>query len=445
MFRPSVQRGLFRYLRVWPAAPSPAAAVIWRMDLGDLVVTTGQLPDVAPEIIDNLNDYAQRAKGAYAAATEKAINSDTAIWSAWCAINKHTSLPAKPLVLASYIDELANIDPDTGKKRGKPKRKPKTIERYISSIAHLHRAAGLPSPASAEVVRLALRRMRNQHRGRPRQTDPLGEANIDTIITSIQQGRGGEPLAVVDHRDIAMLLVMRDTLCRASEICALEWSGYHRDRDGSGTILVPYSKTDQSGEGDVRWISPAAVDALRRWRDAHDRRLKELEDGEQQRYDDAMEIYQRQMIAWAQLQEYHEAIKRREQGNPAAKAQPLPKRPHGRPLAKEPMPPRPIEWVPSTHIFRPVDERGEDGWPQQMDTHAVIYAVQRRCAAAGLGEGRWTAHSTRVGAVQDLIAAGADLPSVMQAGGWKSAAMPARYGERLLAKRGAVAKMRSAK
>ena len=38
------------------------------------------------------------------------------------------------------------------------------------------------------------------------------------------------------------------------------------------------------------------------------------------------------------------------------------------------------------------------------------------------------------------MAGGADLPEVMQAGRWKSPTMPARYAERLLAGRGAVAR-----
>jgi hypothetical protein len=41
---------------------------------------------------------------------------------------------------------------------------------------------------------------------------------------------------------------------------------------------------------------------------------------------------------------------------------------------------------------------------------------------------------------QEPVTAGADLPAVMQAGLWKSPAMPARYAERLLAGRGAVAR-----
>ena len=44
-----------------------------------------------------------------------------------------------------------------------------------------------------------------------------------------------------------------------------------------------------------------------------------------------------------------------------------------------------------------------------------------------------------VGTVTSLVDLWADLPEVMQAGRWKSPAMPARYAERLLVGRGAVA------
>ena len=40
---------------------------------------------------------------------------------------------------------------------------------------------------------------------------------------------------------------------------------------------------------------------------------------------------------------------------------------------------------------------------------------------------------------QDLVRAGTGLPKLMQAGRWKSAAMPARYTEHLAARHGAVA------
>ena len=58
---------------------------------------------------------------------------------------------------------------------------------------------------------------------------------------------------------------------------------------------------------------------------------------------------------------------------------------------------------------------------------------------AGLGEG-FSTHSPRVGMVQDLSAAGAELPELMTTGRWDSPTMPARYTEAQAAGRGAVAR-----
>ena len=65
--------------------------------------------------------------------------------------------------------------------------------------------------------------------------------------------------------------------------------------------------------------------------------------------------------------------------------------------------------------------------------------VNAAAKAAGLGEG-FTGHSGRVGMAQDLAAAGVELPALMTAGRWKSSKMPARYTERQVAGRGAVAR-----
>jgi hypothetical protein len=50
-------------------------------------------------------------------------------------------------------------------------------------------------------------------------------------------------------------------------------------------------------------------------------------------------------------------------------------------------------------------------------------------------------HSSRVGAAQDTVRLGVELPAVMQAGGWKTAEMVGRYTRRLDARRGGAAKL----
>ena len=50
-------------------------------------------------------------------------------------------------------------------------------------------------------------------------------------------------------------------------------------------------------------------------------------------------------------------------------------------------------------------------------------------------------HSARVGAAQDMIAAGIELPAILQAGRWRTTAMVNRYGDRLLARRSGAAQL----
>ena len=50
-------------------------------------------------------------------------------------------------------------------------------------------------------------------------------------------------------------------------------------------------------------------------------------------------------------------------------------------------------------------------------------------------------HSTRVGAVQDMVAGGIEMPAILQAGRWKTPAMVNRYAERLLARRSGAAQL----
>ena len=66
---------------------------------------------------------------------------------------------------------------------------------------------------------------------------------------------------------------------------------------------------------------------------------------------------------------------------------------------------------------------------------ATISRIMQRCT----GRNDISAHSTRVGGVQDAFRLGCDLSSIMVAGRWSSPEMPARYGRRILASQSAAA------
>jgi integrase len=77
-------------------------------------------------------------------------------------------------------------------------------------------------------------------------------------------------------------------------------------------------------------------------------------------------------------------------------------------------------------------------------TAQIVTAVLRKVGQwVGLPESEWrriSGHSARVGSAQDLLALNIDMASVMQAGRWKDTRMPMRYGEKILASRGAMAR-----
>jgi site-specific recombinase XerD len=108
-------------------------------------------PDPTPAaadtaIADNLRAHQAAAHGAYAGNTERALRADVLMFSRWCAEMNHPALPAAAAAVAAFIDAMA------------ARQAPASIRRAVSSVANLHRAAGLANPDAAPVVTLALKR-----------------------------------------------------------------------------------------------------------------------------------------------------------------------------------------------------------------------------------------------------------------------------------------------
>ena len=165
-------------------------------------------------------------------------------------------------------------------------------------------------------------------------------------------------------RDVALLLVMRDLLARRSEAVALLLEDVTWAADGSATVLIRCGKTDATGQGEVRWLSPRTTTRLRAW------------------------------LAAARITE--------------------------------------------GPIFRAVNKGDAVG--AVLTAGDVVRIFKRLATRAGLDPAKVSGHSARIGMAQDLVASGAELPAVRQAGRWRSPTMPARYAEKLVAGRGAVAR-----
>ena len=93
-------------------------------------------------------------------------------------------------------------------------------------------------------------------------------------------------------------------------------------------------------------------------------------------------------------------------------------------------------------LFRSVGKGGRLG--EALDPSQVPRIFKGMARRAGLPAAlveSLSGHSARVGAAQDMIAAGIELPAILQAGRWKTTAMVNRYGERLLARRSGTAQL----
>ncbi len=196
----------------------------------------------------NLERYTREAEGAFASATEKALASDTRLFSSWCSSEGVAYLPASPQTVARFVDAMAKT------------RAPATISRYVSSIAHLHRAAEVANPAASGTVKNALKRVRRKKGVAQAQAAPLTRK----LIASMLRAGGTGPR---DTRNRALLAVAYDTLGRRSELAALMREDLELLDSGAATVNIRRSKVDQEGKGSIRYLRQETVQALLAWLD----------------------------------------------------------------------------------------------------------------------------------------------------------------------------------
>jgi integrase len=303
-----------------------------------------------PSVTRHLSDWAKAAQGAYARSTERAYQADFDAFRAWCAIARLSPLPATPETVATYL----RSESAAGKAVA-------TLRRRAATIARLHTAAGLPSPCRSEPVRLALRALARERGTQQRQASPITLKDAHKIEAKILTGDA----RLKDIRDLALLLVGKDLLARASELVSLTLDAVTFDlEDSTAHIVLRRRKT--STETQDCLIGPDAAVALKRWL--------------------------------------------REAG------------------------------IVSGAIFRSITKSGRPT-NTPLSTRDVSRILKALAARSRLDASRISSHSLRVGTAVDCVAANIDATSIMQAGGWTSVRMVARYTSKLGAKRGAIARL----
>jgi len=330
-------------------------------------------------LIERLKQWAALAGDAFSPRTIEALDGDGRLFRAWCLERSLAWLPADPATVVAFMEDVGAT------------RRPATISRYLANISTLHKAAGAPSPTEHPDVKLARKAHARKKGTDQRQAAPLGEREIHVIVRSIEKAAkraGGASL--IELRDRALVLVMSDTLCRASEVGRLRWADIEPATDGSGTLVVRFTKGNYSN-GRATYLSPQTMQALEAWRKG--------------------------LVAWLELQRSNAV----QAGN-------------GDRLARLPLPGEGefIFWNLSTT-------------PRNRLSRQAVWAIIKAQGNRALGTDAYSAHSTRVGTACDIVRSGAGLLEAVVAGGWKTTTQVLRYTRRHSATRGAVARLRSRK
>jgi len=324
-------------------SPVPFAATIWE-----------DQPDLFAQL--------RRRLASFAPNTQRALASDWKVWRVWCLQNDRIHFPASPADVSDfalahspplYTDQTGAVtmDPEA---TGPQIRRATTVQRWLASLATLHRIANAPDPTTSEDVKAA-RRLLSRGRGNASQRAPLHWKDVQAALSAL----GDSPR---DLRAKAMISVAYSTMARRAELVGIRVEDISPGIDGDGTVTL----RTKGGAIQERYLAREARSAVEEWR---------------------------------------QAMK----------------------IKKGP-------------VFLAIERDGLIG-AKPITSAEVARTFKRIAKLIGLdavAAGNISGHSTRIGAAQDLTQAGAALPEIMAAGGWRSPGMPARYARKLDARNGAM-------
>ena len=198
----------------------------------------------------------------YAHNTRKAYAGQWSRFLAWLeAEGQITALPIAADVIRTYLHHKA----DKGYSPG-------SLGQICKAIDCYHYQAELAKPCSTPAVKKTLKHLRRKARHAPRQAYPLTDEHLQAIIATATKPRPFGPTKMETKPrarrrgllDIALIRTMRDAQLRRSEAEALKWADITRLSHGAGLLAIPFSKTDQQGNGAVQFLSVDTMRALQR-------------------------------------------------------------------------------------------------------------------------------------------------------------------------------------
>ena len=185
----------------------------------------------------------------------------------WCKEKEIDFLPATHETLEEYFVTLMYSDKSMS-----------VINASHMGIKTFHKYHKFEDPTKTIEFKDLMRKIRRFRKGdKVAQKKPLTERLVIEAILKNNEttlpGRWGHPFESAGmkekrcKKDTALLWFMHSTGMRRSEVCNAEWAHVHEKNDGSGEgwIEIPFSKTDQYGDGQVAALSKETMKTLREW------------------------------------------------------------------------------------------------------------------------------------------------------------------------------------
>ncbi len=255
---------------------------------------------------------------------------------------------------------------------------PASISLVLAAVRCFYRLADVETPVGPMTISV-MGGIRREGRGRGRgQVAPIRFRDADLLAMMIEREASlGSPEA--GARDAALVSTMSDAMLRVSELVAIRWSDLHWERDGSGRLTIPVSKSDQEGQGAVLYLGDLTVTRLKAWRKLQGRGKHFVFTG----------------------------IRR------------------GGSIQSKPLTRQSVRRIIVIHAKRYLPQL----FPESNSSCEDVSSAP-------------SSHSFRIGSAQSLVRRGATLPQLQTAGRWKSPSMPAAYCRNEAAASGAMARLR---
>ena len=177
-------------------------------------------------------------------------------------------LHVAPLHVSAFICILAKIHPHN------------VVANSLGAIRYYYKyKRSDDNPADHPYVLETMDGIRRKYPHAPSQMSPIREYEYDRIIEVAQEKQGWESRKDAILRgafDITAVGFMRDGMLRLVEAAAARWEHLTRTPRGTGSLLIPKSKTDPYGRTAVVHISETTMDALDTFRDTRRSAGKDL-------------------------------------------------------------------------------------------------------------------------------------------------------------------------